>query len=77
MVFLKREVLNAGVVEPLIVNDNMQRGSWAYGTGLGCADLLSHRCLSQALRLCSALFMVRASQRPPVLPIDLINVEEC
>lgn len=39
MAFVEQELRSAGVVVPLIVNDNEQGGYWAPGTGLGAADI--------------------------------------
>lgn len=39
MAFVEQQLRDAGIVVPLMANDNLQEGYWAPGTGLGAADI--------------------------------------
>lgn len=39
MAFVEQSFRDAGIVVPFVVNDNLNIGSWAPGTGLGAVDL--------------------------------------
>jgi beta-galactosidase len=39
MDFVEKQLLDAGITVPLIVNDNLAKGYWAPGSGLGAVDI--------------------------------------
>jgi beta-galactosidase len=39
MDFVEKQLLEAGITVPLIVNDNLAMGYWAPGSGLGAVDI--------------------------------------